>query len=227
MKKTFVIVIWFALVVPSVARAQGEWLQRGVSGVEGDLTVSHNSGASEFSATAGYSHQGFLDVNVTLGLVDTTIAGLPDLNVYTLGVDLAYHPLKQSKEIPLSVSVALGYAQDFYSSDTLSENDASLSTWATMLVAGAYRFVPVAERIGVIPQVTLGWVHSSSSQTVLDQTQTNTDDLLVIQLKGGLAYLDAGGHIWGVAPSVTFGPGNTPTTFAISVAFISTLQALH
>jgi len=39
-----------------------------VSGVEADLTVSHNSGANELSATGGYSHQGFLDVNVTLGL---------------------------------------------------------------------------------------------------------------------------------------------------------------
>jgi hypothetical protein len=227
MKKTFVIVIWFALVVPSVARAQGEWLQRGVSGVEGDLTVSHSSGTSEFSATAGYSHQGFLDVNVTLGLVDTTIAGLPDLSVYTLGFELAYHPLKQSKQIPLSVSVALGYSQNFYSSDTLRENDASLSLWATSVVAGAYRFIPVAERIGVIPQVNLGWIHSSASQTFLDETQTNTDDLLLFELQGGLAYLDAGGHIWGVAPSVTFGPGNTPTTFAISVAFISTLQSLR
>jgi hypothetical protein len=227
MKKTFVIVIWFALVVPSVARAQGEWLQRGVSGVEAELAVSHNSGANELSATGGYSHQGFLDVNVTLGLVDTTIAGLPDLNVYTLGLDLAYHPLKQSKQIPLSVSVALGYSQNFYSSDTLSENDASLSSWATMAVAGAYRFIPVAERIGVIPRVTLGWVHRSSSLTALDETQTNTDDLLVIALQGGLAYLDAGGHIWGVAPSVIFGPGNTPTTFGISVTFLSTLQALR
>jgi hypothetical protein len=227
MKKTFVIVIWFALVVPSVARAQGEWLQRVVSGVEGDLTVSHNSGATEFSATGGYSHQGFLDVNVTLGLVDTTIAGLPDLNVYTLGLEFAYHPLKQSKQIPLSVSVALGYSQNFYSSDTLSENDASLSAWATTVEAGAYRFIPVAERIGVIPQVNLGWVHSAFSQTVLDETQTNTDDLLVIELQCGLAYLDAGGHIWGVGPRVIFGPGNTPTTFGISVAFISTLQSLR
>jgi hypothetical protein len=227
MKKTFVIVIWFALVVPSVARAQGEWLQRGVSGVEGDLAVSHHSGTTEFSATGGYSHQGFLDVNVTLGVVDTTIAGLPDLNVYTAGVDLAYHPLKQSKQIPLSVSVALGYTQNFYSSDTLSENDASLSSWGTTVEAGVYRFIPVAERIGVIPQVNLGWVHSSSTQTVLDETQTNTDDLLLIELQGGLAYLDAGGHIWGVAPRVIFGPGNTPTTFGISVAFISTLQALR
>lgn len=227
MKKTFVIVIWFALVVPSVARAQSSWLQRGVSGVEGDLTLSHNSGATEFSATAGYSHQGFLDLNVTLGLVDTTIAGLPDLNVYTLGVDLAYHPLKQSKQIPLSLGVALGYTQNFYSSDTLSENDASLSAWATTLLAGAYRFVPVAERIGVIPQVTLGWVHRSATQTVLDETQTNTDDLLVIELHASLAYLDAGGHIWGVTPIVAFGPGNNPTTFGISLTFISTLQALH
>jgi hypothetical protein len=223
MPKTFVIVIWLALLVPSLARAQGSWLQKGVSGVAAELGVTHQAGDSVLLLRGGYSHRGILDVDLAVGWGAPTIEDVPDLSEYLLGANLAYHPLKQTKEIPLSVSVGVGYTQSFLSSDTLSENGASLSAWATTLVGGAYRFFPVAERIGVTPEIDLGWIHNSLSETVLDQTQTATSDLFVIQLKAALAYLDSAGHIWGVAPSLSFGPGNNPTTFGISVAFISTI----
>ena len=223
MPKTFVIVIWLALTVPSVARAQGSWLQKGVSGVAADLTVTHQAGDNVFLLSGGYSHRGILDVGINVGWGAPTMGDIPDLNAYLLGGNLAYHPLKQTKETPLSVSVGASYTQTFFSSDTLSQNDASLSGWTTTLVGGAYRFFPVAERIGVTPEIDLGWGHTSVSGTVLDQTQTATNDLFVIQLRAALAYLDSAGHIWGVAPSLGFGPGDNPTTFGITVTFISTI----
>jgi len=227
MKKSFVLVIWFALAVPSVAHAQGQWLQRGVSGVGAQVAVSHQGEATMLGLTGGYSHQGFLDVNATLGWIDTSVENIPDLSVYSLALDLVYHPLKQSKQMPVSVSVGAGYSRTFFSSDALSEIDASISAWSFSLLGGVYRFIPVAERIGVIPEINLGWLHSSLSQMIPGETQTNTDDLFVIQLIPALAYLDAGGHVWGVSPSLSFGPGNNPTTFGISVTFISTLSALR
>jgi hypothetical protein len=223
MSKTFVIVIWLALLVPSVARAQGSWLQKGVSGVGADLSVSRTAGDNVFVLTGGYSHRGILDVGLAVGWSAPTVEGIPDLSEYVLGATLAYHPLKQTKETPLSASLGMLYAQSFFSSDTLSENDASLSAWATELVGSAYRFFPVAERIGVTPEIGLAWLHRSASGTVLDQTQTSTSDLFVIQLRAELGYLDSAGHIWGVAPSLNFGPGDNPTTIGISVTFISTI----
>lgn len=223
MPKTFVIVIWLALIVPSVARAQGSWLQKGVSGVGAELAVTHQGGDSFFVLTGGYSHRGILDVDLSVGWAAPTTENIPDLSQYSLGANLAYHPLKQTRETPLSVSVGASYSQFFFSSDMLSQSDASLSAWGTTLLGGAYRFFPLAERIGVIPEIDLGWLHTSASETVLDQTQTATNDLFVIQLKAELAYLDSAGHIWGVAPSLSFGPGNNPTAFGISVTFISTI----
>lgn len=223
MPKTFVIAIWLVLMVPSVARAQGSWLQKGVSGVGAELAVSRQGGDDFFLLRGGYSHRGILDVDLGVGWTDATMEDIPDLSTYLLSANLAYHPLKQTKETPLSVSVGMSYSQTFFSSDALRENDESLSAWSTSLVTGAYRFFPVAERIGVTPQIDLGWVHTSFSDTFLDQTQTATNDLLVIDLKAALAYLDSAGHIWGVTPSLSFGPGNNPTTFGIAVTFISTI----
>jgi len=223
MPKTFVIVIWLALMVPSVARAQGSWLQKGVSGVGADLGVSRTAGNNVFLLGGGYSHRGILDVGLDVGWTAPTREDIPDLSAYVLAATLTYHPLKQTKETPLSVSVGLGYVQIFFSSDTLSENDASLSSWGTVLVGSAYRFFPVAERIGVTPKIGLAWNHTSVSGTVLDQTQTATSDLFVIHLEAELAYLDSAGHIWGVAPNLSFGPGDNPTTFGISVEFIATI----
>ena len=223
MPKTFVIAIWLALMIPSVARAQGNWLQKGVSGVGADLGVTRTDGNNVFLLGGGYSHRGILDVGLDVGWTAPNREDIPDLSAYVLAATLAYHPLKQAKETPLSVSVGMIYTQFFFSSDTLSENDASLSAWATALVGSAYRFFPVAERIGVTPEIGLEWNHTSASGTVRDQTQTNTSDVFVIQLRAALAYLDSAGHIWGVAPSLNFGPGNNPTTFGISVEFISTI----
>jgi len=224
MPKTFVIVIWLALVVPSVARAQGNWLQKGVSGVGADVTVSHGGGDTALEITGSYSHQGFLDILLTLGWHDTTITNVPDLSAYSLGAELDYHPLKQTKEVPLSLKVGIGYTQTFFSSETLSDNDLSLSDWETVLGAGVYRFFPLAERIGVTPQITVGWVHESASLMRLGETQTNTtDDRFAIGVLASFAYLDSAGHIWGVTPTLAFGPGNTTTAFSLSLTFISTL----
>jgi hypothetical protein len=223
MPRTFMIVILLALVVPSVARAQGQWLQKGVSGVGVEAGVDHGDGDTAFLLTGGYSHQGFLDAFLTLGWHDTTMTDLPDLNVYSLGAEIDYHPLKQTKEIPLSLKVGIGYTQNFFSSQTLSDNESSLSAWHTVLGAGIYRFFPLAERIGVTPQLTLGWIHVSTSATILGDTQTNTDDQFAIGVSASFAYLDSAGHIWGVTPSLSFGPGNTATAFGLSVAFISTI----
>jgi hypothetical protein len=217
------IVIWLVLVVPAVAHAQGSWLQKGVSGVAGELSVSRQGGDSLFLLRGGYSHLGTFDVDLGVGWAVPGSEAIPDLSVYLLSANLTYHPLKQTRETPLSVSVGMSYSQTFFSSEMLSENDESLSAWATTLVGGAYRFFPLAERIGVTPQITLGWLHTSISDTFLDQTQSATNDLFVIELKASLAYLDSAGHIWGVTPSLSFGPGNNPTAFSLAVTFISTV----
>lgn len=224
MQRTFAIVIWVVLMIPSAARAQGSWLQKGVSGVGAEASVSHAGSASTLGLRGGYSHQGILDAVLSLGWVDTTVADLPDLSVYALGALLAYHPVKQTREIPLSLSVGIGYEQSFFSSDTLRENDESVSQWTTTLIGGAYRFFPLAERIGVTPQIDLAWLHSSFTDAIFDQSQTITDDQLAISLKAAVAYLDSAGHIWGVTPGLSFGPGKTPTAFELSVTFISTIQ---
>ncbi|HEX3765829.1 MAG TPA: hypothetical protein VHW23_44335 [Kofleriaceae bacterium] len=218
------IVIWLVLVVPAVARAQGSWLQKGVSGVSAEVTVSHDAGSSTLGLTGGYSHQGFLDVGVTLAWIDANIPNIPDLSAYSLGAELVYHPLKQTKTIPLSVEVETSYTQDFFSSDTLSANGASVSQWGTTLGAGAYRFFPLSERIGVSPLIEFAWRHQSATLTLVDGSQTTTDDAFVIGLSAALAYLDSAGHIWGVAPAVAFGPGDTPTGVGITVIFIGTLS---
>lgn len=227
MPRTFLIVTWLMLVVPSAAYAQGIWLQKGVSGVGAEVTVSHVDSGSSLELQGGYSYQGFLDFELGLGVGNDNSLGLTDLSVYALEAVVLYHPLKQTREIPVSLKVQASYSQNFYSSDTLSENDTSLSAWGTLLAGGVYRFFPLASRIGVTPEVDLGWRHSSATVTIFDTPRTGTDDSLLISLGAAFAYLDSAGHIWGVAPGLSFGPGSTSTVFSLSVAFITTLPGAH
>jgi hypothetical protein len=223
MPRTFKILIWLALVVPSAAHAQGIWLQKGVSGVGAQVSISHQDGASGLELLGGYSYHGFLDFELSLGWADTPLMNIPDLTGVSVGANVVYHPLKQTREIPLSLKLEAGISQTTFSSNTLRDNDESLSGWDSILAGGVYRFFPLKERIGVTPEIDLGWNHSSATATVFDVSQTFTDDTFVIGVTAAFAYLDSAGHIWGVAPVLTFGPGNTPTTFTISMAFVATL----
>lgn len=51
-------------------------------------------------------HQGILDVDLAVGWGAPTVENVPDLSAYSLGANLTYHPLKQTRETPVSVSIA-------------------------------------------------------------------------------------------------------------------------
>jgi hypothetical protein len=212
------------LAVPSSARAQtGIWLQRGVSGLEVSSGVSYSSAVTSLLVGAGYSYEGVFDVDLQFGW-GSVKSDLPDLNVYSVGPSIWYHVLKQTKDVPVSVSVGANYSRSFYSSDVLSAADESISEWNAGAHVAAYRFFPLGERVGVTPAVTAGWVHGSITDSTPDDEQTLSDDALAMGFGANLAYLDHGGHIWGVSPQLLFGTSSMPTVLLVSLVFVATMQ---
>jgi hypothetical protein len=215
-----VLVLTFA---PSAASAQvSVWLQKGVSGVGASAGVTHSDGDTGLRVEGGYSYQGFLDLGLTLGWHDLSTDATPDLIGYEVQPTIEYHPLKQTKEMPISLSVGTAYGRSFISSDQLTAADISASGWGFTLASFVYRFVRINERVGVIPTLGAGWVYSSLTLSQDGVDMTVTDDGLRVLIGANLAVLDHAGHIWGIAPSLSFGHG--ATAFGIAVNFVAPMH---
>jgi hypothetical protein len=215
-----VLVVMFA---PSAASAQvSVWLQKGVSGVGASAGVSHTDGDTGVELQGGYSYQGFLDLGLTLGRHDLSTDDVTDLIGYEVKPTIEYHPLKQTKEMPISLSVGTAYGRFFLSSDQLSDAGLSASGWELTLASFVYRFVRINERIGVTPTFGAGWVYSSVTLSGAGDEMTTTDDGLRVLIGANLGVLDHGGHIWGIVPSLSFGHG--ATAFGIAVNFVAPMQ---
>jgi hypothetical protein len=212
-----VLVVMFA---PSVASAQvSVWLQKGVSGVGASVGAAHSDGDTGLHLDVGYSYQGFLDLGLTLGRHDLSTDTTPGLIGYEVKPTIEFHPLKQTKEMPISLSVGTAYGRSSIASDQLSAAGISASAWEFTLASFVYRFVRINERVGVIPTFGAGWVYSSVTLSQNGVDRTTSDDGLRVLIGANLAILDHAAHIWGVAPSLSFGHG--ATAFGIAVNFVA------
>ena len=207
----------------SAASAQvSVWLQKGVSGVGASVGVSHSDGDTGVQLEGGYSYEGFLDLGLILGRHDVSSDAIPDLVGFEVEPTIEFHPLKQNKEMPISLSIGAAYGRSFFSSDQLSALGISASGWSFTLASFAYRFFRLTERVGVIPTFGAGWVYNSSTASRDGIDMTATDDGLRVLIGANLALLDHANHIWGIAPLLSFGHG--PTSFGIAVNFVAPLQ---
>jgi len=222
-----ILVFVVAIMAPSSARAQvSVWLQKGVSGVGASSGVLVASGETGLNAEVGYSYLGVLELDLDLGWAhaggDPQVDG-SSIDGVNLGPVIQFHPVKQSKEVPISFDLQGASRQSFYFSQALTDQGLSAAGWQIALGGGVYRFVPLAASVGVIPEVDLAWIHSSTtiSRDRMDLATTTQDDLAVI-VGANFALLDSAGHIWGVTPTLSF--GTAATTFGLAVNFVLPME---
>jgi len=208
---------------PRSASAQVSiWLQRGVSGLGASGTFSVNNEGTSYGVDAGYSYQGFLDfdLNATYYSYDSDHQFASDQHVYGIGPTIQYHPLKQDKDMPVSVSLGVGFQKIFFSSDELSQSDISIDAWNVGVNGSVYHFFRLGENTGVIPSVGLTFVHSETSASGPGGSLSGSSDDLGLSLAGYFAYIDEGGHIYGAVPTIVIGDH---VTFLIQIGVVWSL----
>ncbi len=208
---------------PRSASAQVSiWLQKGVSGLGASASFSVNNEGTAYGVDAGYSYQGFLDLdlNATYYSYNTDQQIASDQHVYGIGPTLQYHPLKQSKDMPVSVSLGVGYQKVFFNSDLASEQDVSIDAWNVGVNGSVYHFFRLGENTGVIPSMGITFVHSEITAEGPAGKISGSSDDLGVSLAGYFAYIDEGGHIYGAVPTIIIGDH---VTFLISVGVVWSL----
>src|SRR5262249_35604146 len=123
------------------------------------------------------------------------------------------------KDMPVSVSLGVGYQKLYYSSDTLSALGSSIDSWSLLLNGSVYRFIRLGDKVGVIPSAGVTFAHNSSSVDGFFPGNSTSDDIGVT-LGANFAFLDGGGRIWGVAPQIEIGDS---VTFSVEVGVIFSL----
>src|SRR5215470_1644437 len=181
------------VLVPGVASAQVSiWLQRGVSGYGGGVSVTGSSDATEFTATGGYSYQGFLDFDLNLNYYSFSKDKNQGASVSAFGLQpiIQYHPIKQSAEIPVSVGFSVGFEKVFFSSSDLDSIGVSLSGYNVGAGVSVYRFFKLAPSFGVIPAAAFGVNHSWITTTFNSQDSTSEATGESLAFGGYFAYID-------------------------------------
>ncbi len=85
--------------------AQGQFLDRGASGIGLTAGVKTNDDFSTLSLAAGYSFQGVLDIGALVHRYSFDSKGAP-VDITALGIQpsVTFHPLKHSDGLPVSVA---------------------------------------------------------------------------------------------------------------------------
>lgn len=214
---------------PRAASAQvviGQWLQKGVSGIaaEGAVTVARDN--TELSVSAGFSYKGVLDLSGGLHYVTYNSDSALGDGASAIGVEptLAFHPLKQAADMPVSIALAVGVPILAVHSDALMAQDLQAHFWGVDASAAAYRFFRLSPTIGVTPSAGLraGYAKATIDNSFGDQIRSSSDSFFAGALTGYFAFLTDGGAIIGVAPTLSLvgASGNTSVSFSVSLGVV-------
>lgn len=184
------------------------WLQRGVSGFGFGTGVFLGNDATTLTIGGGYSYQGWIDFDLTLGyrIFDEEIFDPLEVVEYSLAPSVQFHPLKQSKAIPISLAITAGASFSALGSDDFI-GDAGGGSYGVSGGVSVYRFFRLAESFGMIPAAAFNVAYSHVYLTDVDGEDVELDDpnATGISLSVGayFAYIDSGGRIWGLVPQIS------------------------
>jgi len=141
--------------------AQGEFLEKGVSGFGMAGGFSRAEDATGFSVGLGYSFKGRIDVAFSLERATTNDDAIPgDLNAIGVGPSLTIHIIKAEKPKDVSIALLAGYEQGFFSGYIIDQNLGGIDDIHSNVFAfglGFYRSEAISKEVNLIPRLILGY----------------------------------------------------------------------
>lgn len=184
------------------------WLQKGVSGFGFGAGVFRGKKFTTLTLGGGYSYQGWIDFDLDFGyriFDEDTVGGALDIKEYALSPAVQVHPLKQSKTIPISLSISASALYSTFASDNFVDEEGG-GTYGASLGVNVYRFFRLGESVGVIPAAGISAGIVQPYETMSDGTDVeDIDSLKPVSMSLGayFAYIDSGGRVWGIVPQVS------------------------
>ncbi len=203
---------------------QSGFLQKGQYAVGLTGAYATNNAAHGFTGAFGFGLGGIFDLSMSAGRVTYDDAGeFSELAATSWSPQLAAHIIKQnSSKSPISVSVAVGYVRDNFSSPDLDAIDFTM--WANTVTFGAtvYRDVRLSGAAYLQPYAGIGY--ASTSLKIADPasyTVSADDSVVTLGLGAPVVYRLAPQALLVVQPGVSLElEKGGRATFAISAGLV-------
>lgn len=158
------VILLVAVVTASKVHAQGEYLQKGESGigVQGGYTV--NKVGEGFSGSVGYSLLGWFDLDMSVSRMSlrqglSNFSGQYDFTSVSYSPRVAIHAIKQDTvNNPFSMAFFAGYDWDLYSSEILDRNHYTMKGNEISFGGAAYVNLPTSSTSYFQTECTLGYL---------------------------------------------------------------------
>jgi hypothetical protein len=193
-----------ALFAARTADAQiGIWLQRGVNGFGGSAVLGYVDEDVSLGVSGGYSYQGWLDFGLGVAFIShgTDFVDGADVNAIAISPGVDYHPIKQSDNLPFSLSLGVSFSYTLFTAEEFDAFGYELEGYSLAANANLYRFFKLGSNTGIIPAAGIGYIYGELSDNA---GVSASSDFLQVALGIYLAYLDSSNRIWGLVPAVQF-----------------------
>jgi len=215
------------LVARSAEAAASIWLQKGVSGFGVSTgfgsAFGYSGGSDSLSLTlgGGYSYEGVyeLGLQVVRGFPHTVQPGDVSVATWTIAPTIEVHPLKQSATVPISLGLRANVAFPFFSSQELDAQGVKVSAFGYGFAAMLYRFFRLGESVGVTPAVAFGFTRMNTTFEAPTGPIDHGESIYDGALGAYFAFLDSGGRIWGLVPSVDITGNYVQASLTVGVVF--------
>ncbi len=211
-KHIFLIVV-LSIPLADVAFSQGEYLQKGQSGIGISAGYTSNKDATGFGGEAGYSIGSIFDIDMSISR--GSFAQLMDgdklsVSAFTPGVTLHVRP--DSNNIPIFESISMAYETDSYSANYYgAPSTGHAFSFGTSISANIYEDTPdyyFQPLVGVA--YVIGSVEGESTTA-----QAQTTEFL---FGASLVYKISPTYILAIQPAVEV--DKNQTTFSVSAGFV-------
>ena len=223
--RVFIISAFLVLVSFPRSYGQGLLLEKGGNGFGIDAGLAFGEGTSAIGVYVGYSIFGILDLS--FGVENSSFPEEEfgdDFKATGIFPGLVFYPLKQSDEIPISLSTSFSYGNFKYRGDFLSVNNFEMKGSSYSLGMGLYHRALLSEKVSIIPGIGLSYsfIMSMISDSFGD-SEEDKDDFVSVSISLPIVFLLPQNQYLNLSPSVLV--GNETIFFGVSLGFTLATKA--
>jgi len=203
----------------SLLFSQGEYLDKGQSGLGFSWAYSSNKDASAIGALAGFSVYHVVDLAVSASSVSyVQKLGGYDLSGVAISPSITFYALKRNEEEPISFSMTASYEHDSYSSMALDNANATMDAYGYSIGASLFGAIKLTPSMRLQP--TVGATFLALSSELKELTGGTTSESTTILIEAGCSFIiqfDVKGLIV-IEPSI--GIDKQVTTFGVQAGYV-------
>jgi hypothetical protein len=198
---------------------QSEFLPSGQSGIQASAGFLSNSEASGFYGGLGYSFSGNFDIGFSVGRYGYDNSFYDEnLSAIALSPYFNFLPVKQSGQIPVSISLGAAFERSTFSSDILDLADLDMTGDYFSFGSSLFTNITVSEAMIIQPGLGVTYITGVTKLKNPNESISETNNATLFSLRTSLIFNNSERNSFVMSPSVSF--SEDLTSFGLSLSYI-------